>query len=83
MRACVRACVRAACVRSGQLSGVTVNDCPSQLNRGGHLLAYRKRCYEVVAYETLSWDDARGRCHRNGGRLADIGDQSTLDILAG
>lgn len=80
MSGCV--CVIAVFIGSavGQISD-DLRVCPPHLNRGGNLVVRGKTCYDVLTYESLSWQDAKEACLRNSGRLVEIYDAATHAFL--
>ncbi|KAK7475916.1 hypothetical protein BaRGS_00032805, partial [Batillaria attramentaria] len=65
----------------GQISVGDLNSCPPHLNRGGNLVEYNRKCYDVVTYQHLSWQDSKEECSRGSGRLVEIGDANTNEFL--
>ena len=50
------------------------------LLKGGVHSPYTGKCYTFSSTK-LAWDDTRAECHKNGGDLATIANQATLDFI--
>ena len=53
------------------------------LENGGSYFAATRNCYVSNSQEQKTWDDAQADCKKNGGDLATVADQATVDFLVG
>ncbi|XP_071109495.1 perlucin-like protein [Haliotis cracherodii] len=69
------------CLFTGRCQNGNLDRCPTQLNRGAYLKAFRDKCYDFVTYDDRTWNTAKMSCEGQGGSLAIITDQSTQDFI--